>query len=145
MLDHMEQMFSTMPEMLKRLKKDTYERNMKEFRNRHGHYFLEIVQYVEESPDQQAAARELGEHFASTIWNTYQKRGKMAGRTQADLDFFMIYYVFPALLMTEHECAHVAADELCAAWRRQFKGSNISYTTYEDLLGGFRNKILGIF
>ena len=101
MLEQMELMFSDMTQMLKRLKKDTYEANMKTFREKYGHYFQEMVQYVQSEPDQEKAARELGEMFAEKVWNAHQKRGKMGGRTQSDLDFFMIYYVFPAILLTE--------------------------------------------
>lgn len=145
MLEQMEQMFSGMIQMLKHLKKDTYEKNMQEFGEKYGHYFQEMVQYVEAGPDQERAARELGDQFTEKVWNAYQKRGKIGGRTQTDLDFFMIYYVFPSVLLTNSPCGKITADELCAAWRRRFKGSNISYTTYEELYNGFRTKILGIF
>lgn len=145
MLEQMEGMFSDVSQMLKRLKKDTYESNMKEFREKHGHYFQEMVRYVQSEPDQEKAAREVGELFAEKVWNAHQKHGKIGGRTRSDLDFFMIYYIFPAILLTDSPCGKITADELCAAWKRKFKGSNISYTTYEELYNGFRTKILGIF
>ena len=31
---------------------------------------------------------------------------------QTDLNFFMIYYVFPAILLTEHDDAKLIADHL---------------------------------
>ena len=69
----------------------------------------------------------------------------MNGRTQADLNFFMIYYVFPAILLVENENVTLIADAIRDEWRKAFKNSQISYTDYESLLGSFREKIFGIF
>ena len=64
---------------------------------------------------------------------------------QTDLNFFMIYYVFPTILGTEHEYAKLIADSICSAWGKRFKESQIQYTDYDTLYGSFREKIFGIF
>ena len=73
------------------------------------------------------------------------KKGKIDSRTQVDLNFFMIYYVFPTILGTEHEYAKLIADSICSAWGKRFKESQIQYTDYDTLYGSFREKIFGIF
>lgn len=57
----------------------------------------------------------------------------------------MIYYVFPAILMTEYKDAKIIADHLRDEWGRRFKDSKIEYTDYDSLYGAFREKIFGIF
>ena len=64
---------------------------------------------------------------------------------QTDLNFFMIYYVFPAILLTEHDDAKLIADHLCSRWGEKFKNSKIQYTDYDSLYVSFREKIFGIF
>ena len=64
---------------------------------------------------------------------------------QTDLNFFMIYYVFPAILLTEHDDAKLIADYLCSRWGEKFKNSKIQYTDYDSLYVSFREKIFGIF
>ena len=49
--------------------------------------------------------------IADTLINRVEKKfaskkGKIDSRTQVDLNFFMIYYVFPTILGTEHEYAN---------------------------------------
>ena len=62
-----------------------------------------------------------------------------------DLNFFMIYYVFPAILMTQYDDAKLMADTLCETWGNSFKGAKIGYTDYETLHESFKEKIFGIF
>ena len=64
---------------------------------------------------------------------------------QADINFFMIYYVFPAILKTGHEDSRLVADSICAEWKGRFKNSEIGYTDYDTLHDSFREKIFGIF
>ena len=61
------------------------------------------------------------------------------------MNFFMIYYVFPAILMTRSACADQVAQAVRDGWSQRFKNSNIGYTDYESLLGSFNEKIFGIF
>ena len=44
MLDHVENIFNNMPEMLKRLKKASYAERMERFRDEHGHFFREAAE-----------------------------------------------------------------------------------------------------
>ena len=80
--------------------------------------------------------------FKST---TFEKRGKIKGNVQMDLNFFMIYYVFPAILMTQSDDAKLMADTLCETWGKSFKDAKIGYTDYDKLYESFKEKIFGIF
>lgn len=73
------------------------------------------------------------------------EKGKIDSAVQTDLNFFMIYYVFPAILLTEHDDAKLIADHLCSRWGEKFKNSKIQYTDYDSLYVSFREKIFGIF
>lgn len=138
--------FDNLGQMLRHLKKKNYESNTEIFRQKNGHYFTEMTEYVEESASKEQAAQEIGECLVRTVKERFAgKKGKIDARTQADLNFFMIYYVFPAILDTGHEDAEVIADGICKVWGKSFKESNIRYTDYETLYNSFREKIFGIF
>ena len=144
MLDNIERIFTDLELMLRKLKKLSYEENMKRFREEQGHFIDEMTAFASAAGDKTAAAAEVANTFCDKVFDAFSKGGKMKGRKQADLTFFMIYYVFPAILLTENECAALICDALRDAWNKKF-GTNISYTTYEKLHSSFRNKIFGIF
>lgn len=145
MLDRAETMFEGMSEMMKRLKKASYEKNMKAFRERNEGIFREMTDYVDAAEDKDAAAEQLAQAFTGQVREAFQVKGKMRSRTQADLNFFMIFYVFPAILLTNHPEAKRIADAIRDRWRSTFKDSNIDYRDYDTMYGSFSEKILGIF
>lgn len=145
MLEQVASVFVDMKDMLKKVKKNNYETRMDGFRKKYGHYFTEMVTYVEEQEDKEAAAKLVAETFVTEVKEMATEKGKITGRKQVDMNFFMIYYVFPAILLTEHEQAKLIADTICNLWGDTFKDSKIGYTTFEQLNGAFRTKILGIF
>lgn len=145
MLEGVEQIFAEMQQMMKKLKKKSYEANMKAFREKQGHYFTEMTDYVEQAQDKEQAAKETAEIFVKKTKQQYAKGDKMNGRVQADLNFFMIYYTFPAILLTGSKEAKLVADSIRDAWAAQFKDSDIKYADYDTIYAGFREKIFGLF
>lgn len=145
MLEHVESMFDDMSDMMKKLKKVSYENNMKGFRERNAHFFLEMTAYTEQAEDHDAAAGVVADAFVTTVKEAFSVNGRMKSRMQADLNFFMIYYVFPALLLTENEYADLLAKSICNLWGQTFKDSKIGYADYDKIHGAFREKIFGIF
>lgn len=145
MLEGVEKIFDEMEQMMKKLKKPSYEKNMNMFREKYGHYFLEMTDYVGNVEDKEQAAKEIALDFVGKTQQRYAKKGKINGRTQADLNFFMIYYTFPAILLTGSEYGDVIASSICKEWGARFKDSKIGYTDYDTIYKGFREKILGIF
>ena len=145
MLENIDLIFTDLEQMLRKLKKISYEENMKKFRAEQGHFIDEMIRYVSDSDDPEKAVSEIGEVFAEGVYSAFSVKGKMKGRKQADLNFFMIYYVFPAILLTNADIAESLCDGIRDAWNMKFSSTNINYTTYEKLYGAFRNKIFGIF
>lgn len=145
MLEQVVIIFDGMQSMLKKLKKASYEKNMKEFRRCNGHFFQEMTDYLDKQENKEKAAEEVACVFVKAVEEGFTVKGKIKGALQADLNFFMIYYVFPAILLTEHSEAVLLADAICAAWGNTFKNSKIDYTDYDKLYSSFREKILGIF
>lgn len=146
MLDHVETMFDSIPDMLKKLKKRSYESNMELFRKRNASYFDEIIQYVETQENKEEASATVAGLLADAAERRFAgSNGKIKPRQQADLNFFMIYYTFPAILLTENENADLIDKSICNEWARRFKDSKISYTDYDSIYNTFNEKILGIF
>ena len=145
MLNQIEDIYEDRKEMMKKLKKASYKKNMELFREKNGHYFTEMTEYIDGAENKEDAARELAACFVEAVDKKYRKNGKIGSGLQADLNMFTIYYVFPTLLLTGHESATMMADAICEKWHVTFKNSNISYTTYERLSETFREKIFGLF
>ena len=144
MLEHVKSMFDGMSDMMKKLKKASYEKNMGGFRERNAHFFLEMTSYVEQAENHEVAAGETAEAFVFGVREAFSVNGRMKSRMQADLNFFMIYYVFPALLLTESEYGDLLAKSICSLWGSTFKDSKISYADYDKIHDAFREKIFGI-
>lgn len=144
MLDHADMMFDNMKEMIENQQKSSYQKNMEIFREKNGHFFQKMIRYTEQSEDKGAAAREIADCITDAVKNRFSKRGKINSRTQVDLNLFMIYYVFPAILLTGSEDATLIADQIRDTWAARFKNSNIQYVDYDKLYGSFQKKILGI-
>lgn len=144
MLQRVESMFADMAPMLKGLKKKNYEINMKTFREKNNEFFFEMVEQLK-FENKEAVARHISNSFVSAVKQIFEKRGKISGKVQMDLNFFMIYYVFPSILMTQNDNAKLMADTLCEAWGNSFKDSKIGYTDYDTLYESFKEKIFGIF
>lgn len=145
MLNQVETMFDEMKGMMKKLKKASYEKNMSAFREKYGHFFTEMTEYVEKSGDKDAAAKEIAVVYTDAVKNKFSVKGKIKPYIQADLNLFMIYYVFPAILLTESEYKDLIARNICDEWGVKFQESKIGYVDYDRIYNGFREKIFGIF
>jgi len=145
MLENIADIFANHNSMMGgRLKKPQYKQNMYNFRVEYGEDFQELIEYVSAAEDKKAAACEVGTSFSEKVFDLYAKKGKVKGTIKADLSLFMIYYVFPAILLTNDECATVLCDELKDAWNLKFN-EKIGYTDYDTIYDGFKDKIFGLF
>ena len=144
MLQQVEAVFEDMAVMLKGLKKKNYETNMKAFREKNNEFFFQMMDQLK-TEKKEVVAKHISNSFVAAVKQIFEKRGRIRGKVQMDLNFFMIYYVFPALLMTQSEDAKLMADTLCETWGNSFKDSKIGYTDYDTLYESFKEKIFGIF
>lgn len=145
MLNQVETMFDGMTGMMKKLKKTSYEENMSVFREKYGYFFVEMTQYVEEKNDKEAAAKEIADVYTDAVKNKFSIKGRIKPYVQADLNLFMIYYVFPAILLTKSRYKDLIAQSIRDEWEAKFQGSKIGYADYDKIYSGFREKIFGIF
>ena len=143
MLQQVETIFENMGPMLKKLKKKTYEVNMKEFREKNNEFFFGMMDQLKVG-NKEAIAQHLANSFVAAVKQIFEKKGKIKGNLQMDLNFFMIYYVFPSILMTQSDDAKLMADTLCETWGNSFKDAKIGYTDYDKLHESFKEKIFGI-
>ena len=146
MLEQAEKMFDNMERMLYHIKKKVYKERMEQFREKNQEIIAEMTGLVEQATDREAVAAQVAEALADAVEQRFAKRGKIGGRSQMDINLMMIYYVFPAILLTQSECAVLLADAIRDEWRRRFRDSaQMQYTTFEELCSNFQEKFLGIF
>lgn len=148
MLEQAGTMFDNMEAMMYRIKKKVYAERMEQFQEKNRALLAEMTGFVEQAEEQKRdeAAVQVAKAFADTVEARFAKRGKISGRSQMDINLFMIYYVFPAILLTKSECAVPLADAIRDEWRGRFRDSaQIGYTTYEEISSTFQEKFLGLF
>lgn len=145
MLENAHEMFDISMTKFNKARKKTYEERMNGFRADNQKYLTEMLDTVAQSDDKEAKAQEISKEFCEDVFNAFAKRGKIRGSRSQDLSMFMIYYVFPALQLTQDENAVMLCDKLLETWRVQFDNPNMGYGKYEDLLSGFKEKIFGMF
>ena len=145
MLDNAYMMFDTALLIFRKQKKETYAKRMETLRSDYASVFEEMTSYVGAASDKAAAAKEVGEAFSENVFNNYSKNGRLRGSLKSDLSLFMVYYVFPALLLTQDENATLIADNLRDEWVKKFGNTGMGYTTYNEIYGNFREKIFGLF
>ena len=172
MLEQAGSMFDNMEGMLNRIKKKVYQERMDFFCKKNEQLLSEMTGFVEQAENQNQvenkdqvenenqvevenqdqvekrdeAAAQVAKAFADAVDARFAKRGKISGRSQMDINLFMIYFVFPAILLTESDCAVSLADAIRDEWRGRFRDSaQLDYTTYEEISGTFKEKFLGLF
>ena len=142
MLDNILEMFENHNSMMGRLKKATYKKNMYDFRVNFGADFQNMLETIADSEDKEATAQSISEEFTNKVYDIYSTNGKMKAAKRADLSFFMIYYVFPAILLAQNEYSTLFCDHLRDTWNAKFH-EKIGYTDYDSLYDGFRDKLFG--
>lgn len=146
MLEQAGTMFDNMEAMMYRIKKKVYKERMELFREKNKETLSEMTGFVEQADEKDEAAAQVAKSLAEAVCARFAKRGKISSRSQTDINLFMIYYVFPAILMTQSECATSLADAIRDEWRGRFKDSaQLNYTTFEEISSTFQEKILGLF
>lgn len=143
MFENAYEMFDLDKIEFRKSKKKVYEERVGEFRENYGHYIDEMLSYVGSADSKEEAALTVGKDFSENVFNHFAKKGKIRGIKKADLCMFMIYYVFPSILLTENENAELTADKLLEVWRDKFDNPQMGYTTYENILSSFKEKIFG--
>jgi len=142
-------MFDNMEAMMYRIKKKVYKERMEVFMEKNAdtlRAMTGLVETAETAEDKKTVAAQVAAAFADAVESRFAKRGKISGRSQMDINLFMIYFVFPAILLTKSECAGLLADAIRDEWRGRFRDSaQLDYTTFEELSGTFQEKFLGIF
>lgn len=148
MLEQAGTMFDNMEAMMYRIKKKVYAERMEQFQEKNRALLAEMTGFVEQAEEQRRdeAAAQVARAFADAVEARFARRGKISGRSQMDINLFMIYYVFPAILLSGSECAVPLADAIRDEWRGRFRDSaQIGYTTYEEISSTFQEKFLGLF
>ena len=145
MLNHVETIYDNMTGMMKKLKKASYCKNMEAFQEKNGHFFQEMIQYTEKSEDKETVAREIAERFTDAVWDSFSKNGKIRSITQADLNLFTIYYVFPAILLTGSDDATMIADHIRDAWAVNSRTATYNIWIMIKYMNRFRKKYSGPF
>ena len=89
MLNGIETIFDNTTQMLRHLKKKSFEKNTQDFIDSYGHYFREMTEYVDSISDKKRAAEEIADTLINRVEKKFaSKKGKIDSRTQVDLDVY---------------------------------------------------------
>ena len=130
---------------LGKVKKAEYEKIFDEFYTQNLPLLKEMLQYIADSSDKDAAAKEVAVNTYNNLTEQYGKRGKIRRNMMIDLSIYQIYYLFTSILKIEDENSTLLCDALRDEWRIRSKNPQFSYTTYEEIHKGFKEKLFGFF
>lgn len=133
------EMYADENAMLKGINKKSYAAQMKYFCETYGPV-LDMLLDAAESDGPRAAAEQL----AKSVQEAFSTKGRIPAYIQADLNVFTVYYVMPALALTENPLHSELIDAICAVWEKTFRWGKIGYASYETISDSFRNNFLGI-
>lgn len=145
MIDNIESMFGDVRILMNRLKKKEYIVRMESFQKENEEVISKIVGYVGESEDVNAASKEVAVELCDKVFEKFAKKGKIKSTEQIDINLFMIYYVFPAILLTQDANATTICDTIRDEWRIKFNNPEFGYMNYDQVCGSFNTKLFGIF
>ena len=145
MLDNFDDVFGEMKPMLSRLKKKRYEENMEWLRETYGHYFKEMTELMDKAEDREKTSSEIASSILDAADRKLRRWGRIPGYVEVNLTFFMVYYIFPAILLEESPYSTAIADDLQEEFKKRFKNSNLCYADYQTIHDGFNEKIMGMF
>lgn len=143
MLQGIEQIFENITEMNAGLKRTTYQEKFEKFQAEYGYYFEEMNAYMEETENHEAAAEAVGIRLMHAAEKKCgNRRGKLDGRTRSELSLFMVYYVFPSILLQGENMTELAEGVLKVS-RKELRNKELQYADYQTIYDGFSDKILG--
>ena len=135
---NVEKIFEDAGQLSKVNNKKAYEANLEMFKDNRYKMLNDLVEADDSKLQEQA------KQLCEDVTAAFKKFGKVRGGDLMNLNYFMIFYVFPSILqMEENEKAIRICDILKDTWNSHFK-SNISYTDYETLAEGFQAKFFGM-
>lgn len=133
---HVKDIFSDCNYFLKKFDDESYKYNMELFRKKWNEIFVDTVLARNYEADSTS--------FVQQVKSIYARFGKISKSRKQELGLFMIYYVFPAILLTEQEDASKLCDALVAIWNAEME-TNITYEGYNEISSSFNDKLLGMF
>lgn len=138
------EIFEERDRYLKRLNQSTYEENYRHFRDRYGHMLNEALEALKDDEDISKAMDETAVSLSELVWERYSKNGRMKNAVSMDINFVMIYYIFPYLLEQTQCGGPEFAERLRLKWNEIHK-CNISYAPYDEIYRGFKKRLFGYF
>ena len=133
---HVKELFADYDHLLKNFKKKQYISNMEWFMDKWNDVLTDTI--VRES------YKEDCEEFVTQVESIYSRFGKLGKLKKIDLGLFMVYFIFPAILLTKQDKAAELADCLVETWNNKM-GTEIEYLNYDDIVNNFNDKMFGIF
>ena len=131
------ELFENKDKMLLKLTKKSYADYVEQFEANHGAVIKGLI--AAEDYDQ------VAHDFANEVKGVFvNRKGKVDGLLQMDLNLFMIEYVFTSLLRFDEEKGKWLISALINAWNEVFNQKMKGYMTYEEVLGSFKTMIFGI-
>jgi len=144
MLDNVLSMFDDRKALVGKIKKAAYETNMPIYCEKYADLYKEMLGYLSDRDDKAVAAKEIADIFCQRVYDGHAKNGRVKSGLILDLNFMMVYYFFPGLLLTGDENAATLADAIRDKWNETF-GCTISYGTYDFIMEGFKKKLFGLW
>lgn len=121
-------------------KKDTYGDKFKEYYDQNLEFFYQIKLAIEEGESSQNVV--IDEILSYVVREKESRKNKnMKERMQYSMNMYMATRFMPAIVKTASEPGRNFCQRLCKEWATTFKNSDIKVASFEEVAGGFKNKL----
>ncbi|NLL79151.1 MAG: hypothetical protein GX234_05070 [Clostridiales bacterium] len=143
--EHAEALYDNMENNIKLFKRESYEDNFTEYRDKNHLVFQEITSVLR-SCEEEAQVEPLKEICKCIVDAAMKRREAVSGRIakeneQLNLNMITVVYVLPAIRAIKEKRAEELSELLCMEWAAAFKGSNIKASDFQSIQGGFKTKL----
>lgn len=134
---------SMIEEGMNSFKRNTYESAFQSYMQTQSPGLESVYRCYQRSMNKEELLKEMANIVIEDGVKELKSITKERKREQRIMDYNMILvvYVIPAVLEYESSCSEEFADEILAAWKREFPSTNLQKSTYEKIVGGFRKRL----
>lgn len=142
-LESIKELFCDRESYLKSFKKDSYEEAFTRFGADYSQVLQMLVVHIADETTCEQNTKEICDLIIKAAGSFVEAASSKSKKeeTQMQLNMFMATYVLPTFMENHNDNCKQFAEELCNAWGKAFKNSNIKASDFQKIQTGFRSKL----
>lgn len=143
--EHAAELYEDMEKDMQLFKRESYQDNFVDYRERNREIFDEMTRLLRENEDAegQSVLREIAR---AVVYAALEKKKASRSRInkeseQLNLNMITVVYVIPGIRAIKEKRAEELSEVLCEEWSQFFKGNHIKPSDFQSIQDGFKTKL----